>query len=439
MIDAELAIDSLERQLAATPRAARPREHAVLAYRLGLALAESPTGQPEANLRAALERYEVAAALFDPRFEPAEHARVLNAAGAANRALAAPALAEEQFERAATLLEPSGRNQERAAVLNNLGLVRSERGRLDGALDAFGSAAGLFDAATPEGRRGRAAALLNQGLARSAVATPASLRGALADFEAAESMVGEGEAPYHVALVAHSSGVAGTALAAVDPSSSERLVRDAVTAFERSLAFFTRAGFPYQHALAKQNLGRALTASGSTADLRRALACFEDATSLLDPRLHAEVWRRAHAGLVQAEGALAARGHRGTRSEHFVALLDSVTPEERIDRLRERLTRFLALPERARHPALVELAGASVTASDHGLGLMSAELTILTELPTEHLEAALLARLAAHRGLRGGVREQADRALDQAVGDALNGPQRVFVRDHLAEHGFERP
>ena len=36
-------------------------------------------------------------------------------------------------------------------------------------------------------------------------------------------------------------------------------------------------------------------------------------------------------------------------------------------------------------------------------------------------------------------RPDASRALDQAVGDALNGPQRVLVRDFLAAQGFERP
>ncbi len=70
---------------------------------------------------------------------------------------------------------------------------------------------------------------------------------------------------------------------------------------------------------------------------------------------------------------------------------------------------------------------------------MTDELTVLTELPTENLESALLARLGAHQRLSDTVREAADAALGQAVGDALNGPQRVFVRDFLSSHGYERP
>ena len=80
-IDHKAAIEDLEHQLAKTPRASRPHEHAVLAYRLGLAYAESPAGNPAENLRRALAYYDVAAAIFDPRFEPVQHARVLNAAG----------------------------------------------------------------------------------------------------------------------------------------------------------------------------------------------------------------------------------------------------------------------------------------------------------------------------------------------------------------------
>ena len=69
-IDHKAAIEDLTRQLASTSRATRPHEHAVLAYRLGLAYAESPTGNPSETLRKALALYDVAAAIFDPRFEP---------------------------------------------------------------------------------------------------------------------------------------------------------------------------------------------------------------------------------------------------------------------------------------------------------------------------------------------------------------------------------
>ena len=102
-VDHKAAIEDLQRQLASTSRASRPHEHAVLAYRLGLAHAESPSGNPAEGLRKALAFYDVAAAIFDPRFEPVQHARVLNAAGAAHRGLGDRRNSAELFEQAVAL------------------------------------------------------------------------------------------------------------------------------------------------------------------------------------------------------------------------------------------------------------------------------------------------------------------------------------------------
>ncbi|MGH9279241.1 MAG: hypothetical protein ACRD12_14185, partial [Acidimicrobiales bacterium] len=81
MSDRAAVIKSLEDQLARTPRGDRPHEYAALSYRLGLAYAES-TGTQGEGLRKALTHFDAAAAIFDPRYDPVEHARVLNAAGA---------------------------------------------------------------------------------------------------------------------------------------------------------------------------------------------------------------------------------------------------------------------------------------------------------------------------------------------------------------------
>jgi hypothetical protein len=117
VMDAAEAIQALEHALSRTPRAQRPHEHAAIAYRLGLAHAESPVGPPPANLRRALACYEVAADLFDPRFDPVEHARVLNAAGAAHRGLGDQGRAAALFEEASRLLTGRGRDDEQAAAL----------------------------------------------------------------------------------------------------------------------------------------------------------------------------------------------------------------------------------------------------------------------------------------------------------------------------------
>jgi len=94
------AIEGLEAQLRATPRATRPYEHATVAYRLGLAYAENPVGNRGELLRKALACFDVAAGVFDPRFDPVEHARVLNAAGASHRALGDRRKAAELFQKA---------------------------------------------------------------------------------------------------------------------------------------------------------------------------------------------------------------------------------------------------------------------------------------------------------------------------------------------------
>ncbi|CAN5538182.1 hypothetical protein BH18ACT1_BH18ACT1_06240 [soil metagenome] len=166
-VDRRRVVEALEEELARTSATTRPHEHAVLAYRLGLAQAETAPGDAAA-LRRALASYERAAAGFDPRFDPVEHARVLNAAGAAHRTLGAAERAASLFREAARLLQGRGRDDERAAALSNLGLVRTDQGRPEEAAAAFDVAVPLFDTAAPGGRRGRATAVLNRDLARAA-------------------------------------------------------------------------------------------------------------------------------------------------------------------------------------------------------------------------------------------------------------------------------
>ncbi|MDP1806509.1 MAG: hypothetical protein Q8K72_15140, partial [Acidimicrobiales bacterium] len=196
-VDHKAAIEDLERQLSTTPRANRPHEHAVLAYRLGLAYAESPMGNPAENLRRALAYYDVAAAIFDPRFEPVQHARVLNAAGAAHRGLGDRRKAADLFEKAVALFADGGTENERAAAYNNLGLCRAEMGLAEAGVEAFNSAIELFDSYTDEGKRGIMSALHNRGQANTALNTEAGLEAALADFEEARGMIDPEENPLH--------------------------------------------------------------------------------------------------------------------------------------------------------------------------------------------------------------------------------------------------
>ena len=440
-VDRRKVIADLEAQLRATPKALRPHEHAALAYRLGLAHAEAPAGTPEAGLRTALSYYEVAAAIFDPRHDPIEHARVLNGAGAAHRALGDAERAAGLFERAADLLRAQGRDDERAAVLNNLGLVCSELGRLEAAVAACDEAVGLFDAGTPEGRRGRVATLHSRGMARAASGTDAGLEAALTDYLQAASELDPEEAPYHHGLVHHSIGVTYSALAARQPEQRARFLREAVASFLESLTVFTRTGFPFQHALVKYNLGLAWAGMGGPANLRRALASFEDAVSTFDPRMHPQPWRQSYTSLERVEKDLAASSPGLSRADHFVALLAVADTGERRALVSERLVSILALPGENRRRALTELALASARLDyDEARTVMETELSVLVELPIELQEPGLRARFDAHRRLDDDdVRERADRALDQAIGDALQGPQRIGVRDYFYSLGWERP
>jgi tetratricopeptide (TPR) repeat protein len=384
----------------------------------------------------------VAAAIFDPRYDPVEHARVLNGAGAAHRALGDRARAAKLFEQAADLLEHQERDDERAGVLNNLGLVRTELGQPELAVAACDVAVELFDRESAEGRRGRIAALHTRGMAHAGRGGEDGLEAALADYRQAAAELDPEEAPYHHGLVHHSIGTTYSALATRQPDRRERLLAEARAAFDESLSVFTRRAFPFQHALAEHNLGLALAGLGGTANLRRSLAAFEDSVSLLDPRLHAGPWRQAYASLERVEKELEQRFPGQSRADHFAALLAVCDPEERRALLQERITAALDLPvENRRRSALTELALASARLDrEDGRAVMEAELSVLIALPTEQLETGLRARLDAHRRLDDDeARQEADRAFDQALSDALQGPQRIAVRDFLYSVGWERP
>lgn len=434
----EEVITALEAQLAKTPRVTRPHEHATVAYRLGMAYSELPMGDFAGNLRKALAHYDVAAAIFDPRLEPAPHARVLNAAGAAHRGLGNRVKAAELFESASRLFEANGGDAEGAAALNNLGLVRAELGQSDLAVEAFDKAVPLFDKESADGRRGLVATLHNRGQAHGGLGTEDGFEAALADFEEAQTVLDPDEAPYHHGLVQHSIGVACTSLAQLRPQEAESYLKEAVNAFGESLRVFVRGAFPFQHALAKHNLGRAYTRLGGTNNLRRALAAFEDAVAVLDTRLHKDAWTQAYTSLEQVEKELAVGVPGLSRADHFAALLASVREEEREALLKERVLRLLAIPTRS-GIAVAELnLAVGKLGEEKAKKILEPELLIVMEQPQEFHSVTLAAIVEAHKQLDDEHRQQADRALDQSIG-GLGGVQRVHVRDFLYSLGWERP
>ena len=440
-IDYRATIEGLEKQLAATSRATRPHEHAVLAYRLGLAYAESPTGNPTEGLRKALAFYDVAAAIFDRRFEPVQHARVLNAAGAAHRSLGDRRKGAELFEQAVALFAEGGTDNERAAAYNNLGLCRTELGQAAAGVEAFDAALPLFDAYTDEGKRGVISTLHNRGQARSSLGTEEDLEAALADFEEARGMIDPDANPLHHGMVEHSVGVTCSALANLSADGRAAFLQEGIRAFNNSLQVFTRTAFPYYYALVKHNLGLAHESQGGTANLRRSLACFEDALAVLDTRLHAEVWKQAYASLERVEKQLASVAPGMSRTDHFAALLAVVGLDERMALVRERMFRVLAQPAPRNATAVAELARAvGLLGFDEGRKVYEALMKLVIELPKDTQALSLRAIISAHATIADpDAQVDADRALDQAIGDALGGPQRVSVRDFMASEGWERP
>ena len=164
--------------------------------------------------------------------------------------------------------------------------------------------------------------------------------------------------------------------------------------------------------------------------------------AILDTRVHADAWRQAYASLERAEKELeaVAPGATATRADHFAALCAAVRDDERMGLVNARLFRLMALPEPRRTAALAELSLAVANLGyDGARKVIEAQLKAVMEMPTENHAVVLGAIHEAHRHLEGEPRDEADRALDQAIGDALGGPQRVYVRDYLLSVGWERP
>ncbi|CAN5396812.1 hypothetical protein BH23ACT9_BH23ACT9_15580 [soil metagenome] len=417
----------IQEQLANTPRASRPAQHATLRYRVGMALAELPTGDRQENLSQAVRQYDHAADLFRAGRFPLEHARVQSARGAALRELGRSEAAATACRTAVRVMPDDAPGWERGAALNNLGLALSDLARHDEATDAMRQAVALFDAAGADVAPQRVMGHHNLGqvLAASGAHDQAAdaYRAVLADVDA-QSL------PFQWALLHHALGVSLTALA--DPAA-------AVASFRRALQVFTRTRHPFQHALASNNLGLAWAQVGGPTGLRHAVVAFGDAVSVLDSRVHRPLWSQAYSNLEATETALAAAGHAATRATHLVTLLAELEEAERTDLVREQLTRLLALPDPRRGEALTELELAALQLPERdAVAVTATRLAVLLELPDAQLLVGLQSVMAARSHLDESALDDAEWVLDQAISGGMLAPQRIRVRDHLAALGHER-
>lgn len=413
---------------------------ATSAYRLGMATAEQPTAHPQDNLREALGYYEQAAQVLTAQRAPVEHARILNAAGSAHRMMGDPSTASRLFSEALGLMSGKGVDVEEASVLNNLGLVLTEGGRLDDAVEAFTMSLDMLPGDDDEQIRTMLATKHNLGqvhLARGGVDGCEAAIEVLAD---ASAIARGTEASMHTAMIDHTLGIAWKARAGFDPAMHDRDLSEAITAFERCLTVFTSVGFPMQHAIAKHNLGHALAGRDDLDSMRRALAYYEDSLNIFDPRLHQQQWQEAFANAEAVEKRLEAAVPGATRADHIATLAGSMSDNERLLFVRQRLVQMERLPKENQLERLTALSYAIVTQPAASfVASLRTIITVLMELPEDLLESALESQLAAHAMLDNHDQRAADFILDEAITALLFGPQRIRVRDMLEDIGWDRP
>ena len=443
------SVAALTARLDAIDRAEEPIIWATAAYKLGMATAEQPSAQQGVAMQQALDLYQQAASILSPERAPIEHARILNAAGSAHRLLGNSPTAIKLFQQSLELLNGRGAQTEEASVFNNLGLVLAESGRIDEAVELFArSLAALGDesdddstaADNTDAVRTRLATMHNLGQAQMGRGSIEGYTAAVAAFEEGSRMAAGFDVSMHTGLLDHSRGVAHKALASLQPACSQQHVDSAIEAFEQSLAVFTSVGFPMHHAIAKHNLGHTLASRDDLDSMRRALACYEDALQMFDPRLHQAHWQEAYANAEALEVRLLVMEPDASRADHMASLAGSMSDEERLTFLRHRLLLLEPLPKKHVEERLTVFCYAMVTQPPASfVATLRTMVTVLMELPESLLESALRSQVAAHSMLENHERRAVDFVLDEVIQALLFGPQRIRVRDMLEDIGWDRP
>lgn len=441
--DDRARVRSLEAHVAALSPADHPDGWALAAYRLAVALGEDATADRERSLHRSIALLAQAAVLLDPARAPIEHARILNATGAAWRALGVPSKSIDAFGRAASLLRRRARPLEVGTVLSNLGLAHLESGDLAAALRNFDEALALLrdgfgPSADAETRRVFASAALNR--AQALLAVPDGDSGGcdgepwgkggeaiiLVDEALGVSSVEEG--PLQVGMLRHTRGLlnmrADQCAMAVDD-------------FTAALAVFTRPSFPFQHAIANFNRGRAKEQLGN---FREALLDYESSAQLFDPRLHRPQWLEAASRLADVERRLGLEHPGWTRNDHVVQFLATSDQAARVLVLRERIGRLHNRSVDIQRGELRQLAESALRLpSDQSDIMLRDTIEILMDLPDDILRSAMLAQLDAIETLPEADQRPAHLGFDAAIQQLVMGPQRVRMREILYDAGWERP
>lgn len=433
--DASQTIGLLRDRAKHYPIESHPVEYATIQFNLGLALAESLDGDRTENLKESINAYAEALKVFSAGEYPLQRGRVLTALGTVERDLGIRNVARDRFEEATNVLDGLDAPAEIGAANNNLGLTETDLQNYDEAIAAFDNALKAFDAGHYS--RQRATTLINRGMAYSRKPDVEYIDLAIADYRLASQMVGPTDASYVFALAHHSLGVALLG----KPGSRVEHLGEAIRALDTSLTVFTRSAYPFQHALTKNNLGIAYEeiAPHDPTSLRRALARYEEALMLLDPRIHKDQWFEINANLTRTATKLEVMTGDSSRITHFAELLAATSSPEQLDLLRFRLRSYLTMPEPHRSQALSMLDNEIVSIQGEALNSVTKSwMHVLMEQPHEHLEVGLKTRQGAHDNLAGDQLQAALNATEQALGE-LEVIQRVRVRDLLTDLGYQRP
>lgn len=428
-------VTTLRTRLASYPAASHPLEHATIRFNIGLALAEDPSADRPTALRQAIVEYAAALGGFDSGRYPRERSRVLTALGAAERDLGLARQARDRFREALSLVNVVDDPAEVGAAANGLGLALVDLGDVAEAIESYALAEEAFAAHHP---KQLATVLHNMGQAVARQGEVADLDRAAEIYRSALSLVTPTADGYIWGSLHHALAAA---LLDIPDQRADRL-QEALRAETAALTVFTRRQYPFQHAMAMNNLAvtyEELDPSDVTM-LRRALFAIEAAVTVFDPRLHPQPSQEARRNLARIEKRLAgAVGRAIDRAEHFVLLTTVVSRPERTELLRSRLGMIFDQPQVDRTRSLMVIDRVIVGLPEREqTDLTRAWLAVLMERPRHDLQAGLASRLDVHRGLGPTELSVATRALEAALGD-LEILQRVTVRDALVGMGYSRP
>jgi CHAT domain-containing protein/Tfp pilus assembly protein PilF len=236
-----------------------------IAHRIGLAysLADLRNNQclvlhARGGVRAALDCYREAQALYHGLGETKDEGTVLNNLGFAYYGLGEPQPAEESYRQALALRRSAGDRAGEAQARNNLAVLFRSLGEIDAALQAYGEAREILS--TLDDRRQEAATLNNLGVAYSTLGESARARiyltRALELRRAVEDRRGEIATLNNLGWLASRSGAAS----------------EAIALHRQALAVAAATSDARNEAISRSDLGEVLSAAGRAAEALPELA-----------------------------------------------------------------------------------------------------------------------------------------------------------------------